>query len=100
MTHPQECDIIVSFLGKSAMSCYFRHIRDIFAEAGITVTAKNKKQIDQTIHRLANIEYKKCMPDCWAEVKNQIADEKSRKNFIARLKKAVAAKRETRGGRN
>jgi len=32
------------------MSCYLRHLKDILGEAGIEITADNKKQIDRAIH--------------------------------------------------
>ena len=35
------------------MSCYFRHLKDIFEEAGVEVTKENKKEIDRVIHDLA-----------------------------------------------
>lgn len=33
------------------MSCYFRYMKDVLKEAGVAVTPKNKKEIDQAIHR-------------------------------------------------
>ena len=71
------------------VSCYFRYIKDVLEEAGIGVNPQNKKQIDQAIHRMVSVKYKKCMPDCWGEVKKRIGDEKQRKIFISELKKAV-----------
>jgi len=73
------------------MSCYFRYMKDAFKDAGIAVTPKNKKDVDQAIDKLMEVKYKKCMPDCWGEVKKTLANEKQRKSFIAALKKAVAA---------
>jgi len=75
------------------MSCYFRYIKDVLEEAGIAVTPQNKKEIDQAIHQMVNVKYKKCMPDCWGEVKKRVGDEKGRKAFISELKKAVSARR-------
>ena len=72
------------------MSCYFRYMKDAFKEAGISVTDKNKKDVDQAIHKLMKVKYKKCMPDCWGEVKKTLANDKERKNFISALKKALA----------
>ena len=72
------------------MSCYFRYMKDVFKEAGISVTDKNKKEVDQAIHKLMEVKYKKCMPDCWGEVKKTLANEKERRGFISALKKAVA----------
>ena len=71
------------------MSCYFRHPKDIFDQAGIAVTSSNKKQIDQTIHRIVGTDYKDC-PDTWRRLKQQIiADEQKRQDFIAKLRNAV-----------
>jgi hypothetical protein len=55
------------------MSCYFRHMKDLFTEAGIKVTQDNKKEIDQVIHRIVNVSYKNC-PATWKEIKAGTAD--------------------------
>ncbi len=73
------------------MSCYFRYMKDIFKEAGVAVTPKNKREIDQAVHKMVRVKYKKCMPDCWGNVKKRIGDERGRKAFIAELKKVAAA---------
>lgn len=71
------------------MSCYFRHLGEIFAETGITVTPQNKKQLDETIHKLMGTHYKDC-PATWREFKKQVlVDEQHRREFVARLKEAV-----------
>ena len=33
------------------MSCYFRQLKDILAEAGVEVTPGNRKEIDRAIHK-------------------------------------------------
>jgi hypothetical protein len=71
------------------MSCYFRYIKDILKDAGINIAAKNKKAVDQVIHQVVNVRYKKCMPDCWGEVKKLISSEKGSKTFISDLRKGV-----------
>jgi len=43
------------------MSCYFRHLKAIFEEIGIEVTAENKKKVDQAFHQVLGVEYKNCM---------------------------------------
>lgn len=63
-----------AYLAVVAMTCYFRHLTDIFAKANITVTAQNKKQLDQTIHHVVGILYKDC-PHTWREVKKRIAQD-------------------------
>ena len=71
------------------MSCYFRHMKDVFDEAGIEVTKENKKEIDRIMHRLVDVEYKNCSPT-WKAVKGQIkGDENIRSRFIKRLKKEL-----------
>ena len=69
------------------MTCYFRHIRDIFEKAGIKVTNENKKQIDRLIHDMIGVEYKNC-PATWKEVKKRIAEDE--KIFVSQLKKAAS----------
>jgi hypothetical protein len=70
------------------MSCYFRHMENIFAEAGIQVTIANKKDLDKAIHRIVNVSYKNC-PATWKEIKLGTADSQKRKEFIDKLRKAV-----------
>ncbi len=68
------------------MSCYFRHIKDIFEFAGIEVTPKNKKEIDRNIHELVAVDYKQCSPT-WKALKVEIAaQEGGREAFAKKLK--------------
>ena len=71
------------------MSCYFRHMKDILAEAGITVTPSNKKQIDQAFHQVVGTSYKDC-PATWRALKQTyLADEKRRRELVQKLRAAV-----------
>ncbi|MGD9402325.1 MAG: hypothetical protein PVF95_08680 [bacterium] len=71
------------------MSCYFRHMKDVFAEAGVEITKENKKDIDRAIHRIAGIEYKDCSTT-WRTLKDKfLGDDKKRAVFVKKLKKAV-----------
>jgi len=71
------------------MSCYFRHLKDLFAEAGIEVTPGNKKQIDQAVHQFVGVEYKEC-PATWRKVKEEVlSNEKKRRELISKVKAAV-----------
>jgi len=70
------------------VSCYFRHLNDLFAEAGIKVTTANKKEIDKAIHQIVQVPYKNC-PATWKEIKVQLSDEYKRKLFLQKLKTAV-----------
>ena len=72
------------------MSCYFRHMKDVLAEAGIEVTPENKKAIDEAIHRIVRVEYKHC-PDAWKAIKEEIrTDPKRRERFVAKVRKAAS----------
>lgn len=68
------------------MSCYFRHMKDVFEEAGVEITRENKKEIDRIIHGVVDVEYKNCSP-AWKMVKEHIkGDDNARRRFIKRLK--------------
>jgi len=68
-----------------AMTCYFRHLQQIFKKAGIEVTSENKRDVDKLIHSIVNTEYKNC-PAAWKEIKKRIA--KDEEGFVFRLKEA------------
>ena len=71
------------------MSCYFRQLKDILAEAGVEVTPGNKRKVDQAIHRIVGVEYKDC-PVAWKALKQQIMDdEQKRRDFVKKLKAAI-----------
>jgi hypothetical protein len=71
------------------MSCYIRHLKDVLSEAGIEVTADNKKQIDRAIHDIVDINYKDCSAT-WKEVKKKLASgEAGKKAFVKKLKAAL-----------
>ncbi|MFP3897804.1 MAG: hypothetical protein ACLFVD_00600 [Dehalococcoidia bacterium] len=71
------------------MSCYLRHVKDILSEAGIEVTASNKKQIDRAFHEMVDVEYKDCTTT-WRMLKqNVIGDDQKRRELIRRLQAAV-----------
>jgi len=70
------------------MTCYFRHIQDVFKKAGIEVSTENKQEIDRVIHGIVGAEYKNC-PATWREVKKRIAEDEE--CFVSELKKALTA---------
>jgi len=67
------------------MTCYFRHLREVFEKAGIEVTNQNKREIDRIIHGIVGVEYKSCS-DAWREVKKRIADDEQA--FVSSLRGA------------
>ncbi len=71
------------------MSCYFRHIKDIFEAAAVEITPDNKKDVDRAIHKLAGVKYKDC-PATWKKLKQEfLADDKSRRTLAKKIKAAV-----------
>ncbi len=69
----------------STVTCYFRHLGEVFKKAGIEVTPTNKKQLDRVIHQIVGTEYKDC-PSTWKEVKKRLA--KGEAGFVQELKNA------------
>lgn len=65
------------------MTCYFRHLQQIFKKAGIEVTNENKREIDRVIHNIVGVDYKNC-PATWKEVKKRITEDEE--GFISKLK--------------
>jgi hypothetical protein len=71
------------------MSCYFRHLKTVFDEAGIEVTPDNKKKVDQLIHEMVEVGYKDC-PTAWKALKQQVlADDERRKPLVDGLRGAA-----------
>lgn len=67
------------------MTCYFRHLQQVFKKAGIEVTNENKREIDKIIHDIVRVEYKDC-PATWKEVKKRIAEDEE--DFVSKLREA------------
>lgn len=67
------------------MTCYFRHLQEIFVKVGITVTNDNKRELDKMIHRIVGVAYKNC-PGAWKEVKKRMAEDED--GFVSELKNA------------
>jgi hypothetical protein len=67
------------------VTCYFRHLGDIFQKAGIVLTSQNRKEIEKVIQGIVGMEGKHC-PDVWREVKKRINE--SEPEFISELKGA------------
>jgi ribosomal protein L23 len=67
------------------MTCYFRHLQDVFKKAGIEVTKENKREIDRAIHGIVGVEYKNCSAT-WKEVKKRKAEDEE--GFASGLKEA------------
>jgi hypothetical protein len=71
------------------MSCYFRLLKDILAEAGVEVTPGNRKEIDRAIHKIVGVEYKDC-PVAGRALKQQImGGEQKRRDFVKKLRETM-----------
>ena len=66
------------------MTCYFKHLNEVFKKAGIEVTKQNKREIDKVVHNIVSVEYKNC-PTAWREVKKRLAEDEQA--FVSRLSK-------------
>jgi hypothetical protein len=71
-----------------SMTCYFRHIGEIFTEIGIEITKENKKEIDRKIHEYLGVEYKNCS-QTWKLIKEHKTADPER--FIKELKTTLTA---------
>jgi hypothetical protein len=67
------------------VTCYFRHLLQVFEKAGIVVTSRNKHELDMVIHGLMRVPYKDC-PAVWREVKKRLAEDEA--SFVSMLKNA------------
>ena len=70
------------------MTCYFRHLGRIFDQAGIAVTAKNRKQLDKVIRDIVKPETNDC-PNTWKEVKKRLSENEAA--FVTELKEKWSA---------
>jgi hypothetical protein len=67
------------------MTCYFRHLEEVFKKAEIEVTPQNRHEVDRIIHDIVGVDYKNC-PAAWYQVKNRLAQNEA--GFVSMLKKA------------
>jgi len=65
------------------MTCYFRHLNEIFEKARVTITKENKQNVDRAIHSIFGVEYKNCSAT-WKEVKKRITEDEE--SFVNTLK--------------
>lgn len=68
------------------MTCYFRHLQQVFEKAGLEVTKETKREIDKAIHSVVGVGYKNCSA-AWKEVKKRLAEDEER--FVSELRKAL-----------
>ena len=68
------------------MTCYFRHLKEVFKKAGIEATPENRTEIDRVIHDIVGVKYKNC-PAAWRQIKNRLAQDEA--GFVSKLKEAL-----------
>ena len=68
------------------MTCYFRHLKDVFDKAGVEVTNENKRDLDRAIHAHMGVEYKDCS-STWRAVKASLAEDEEA--FLGVLREAM-----------
>ena len=71
------------------MSCYTRHLGDLFAAAGIENTKENRKQADGFIREIMAMKGEGC-PVVWREIKSRLADPDKSLRLADRLRQAFA----------
>lgn len=67
------------------MSCYIRHLSDVFAELGVENNKDNRKMMDKSIRKVLKTE--KSCPEVWKQLKGVLADGKKKKVLVSKLKK-------------
>jgi ribosomal protein L17 len=74
------------------VTCYFRHLAQVFEKASIEVTPANKQEIDRIIHDIVGVTYKNC-PAAWRQVKSRVLEDEA--NFVLMLKDAWKNRQES-----
>jgi hypothetical protein len=69
--------------GRPIMTCYFRHLAQVFKKAGIEVTPQNRREIDRIIHDILGVGYPNC-PAAWRQVKTRVLEDEA--GFVSALK--------------
>jgi hypothetical protein len=69
------------------MTCFFRHLRQLFDKAGLTITKENRKHVDRVIHGIVGVDYKNCSAK-WRAVKERLAEDEAA--FIRTLRHSLS----------
>jgi hypothetical protein len=65
------------------VTCYFRHLEEVFKKADIEITPQNRTEIDRIIHDLVGVKYKNC-PVAWKQIKTRLAQDEA--GFVSKLR--------------
>lgn len=67
------------------MSCYTRHLSDVFEALGVENNKDNRKIVDKSIRKILKTD-KPC-PEVWKQLKGILADGTKKKDLVSKLKK-------------
>jgi len=67
------------------MCCYFRHLSDLFEEAGIEVTKANRRAVNLHLAHAVGVDGTHC-PTIWRQVKERLGDPERRAELVACLR--------------
>jgi len=67
------------------MSCYTRHLTDVFETLGVENSKDNRKTMDKAMRKI--LKRDKPCSEVWKQLKNILADEEKKNNLIGKLKK-------------
>jgi len=79
----------ISYNKGDRMSCYTRHLGDLFALAGIENTRENRKRADGFLREIIAMTGEGCLV-VWREVKSRLADPDKSLELADRLRQAFA----------
>jgi hypothetical protein len=74
--------------GGIIVSCYTRHLDELFKEMGIEDTKANRKTMDGHIREALGIIGEGC-PTVWKEVKARLDDDEGRKDLVSQLRELI-----------
>jgi len=75
---PTECD---------QMTCYTRHLKEVFEKAGIEFTKENKRQADKYFKQWLG---KTTCSETWKELKTRLRDPANKEEIVKNLQAAFS----------
>lgn len=67
------------------MSCYIRHLSEVFETLGVEDNKDNRKLMDKLIRKILKTD--KTCPEVWKKLKVVLSDKEKKRNLVAKLKK-------------
>ena len=72
------------------MSCYTRHLNELFKEMGTEDTKANRKAMDGHIREALGMIGEGC-PTVWKEVKARLDDDERREDLVSQLRELMGS---------